>query len=202
MLPYTQVRNVPVPSESNSGLHGSVRFVVAEFEHGCACGIERHSFGLRLVSAPLNAGIGRYPTIQRPDRNRMHPHWRRHYCGCNCWARETRNRRLHRRIRRCAAVAASRREITRPFSTQREVVFEHIETFGAVLGNNSGSASVVNNVIAYQAVMAVVNRYSPLRRSINRIADKCELIPFAGVSWDRNRGGSESRNGRFGWCQI
>src|SRR5262249_51444278 len=74
---------------------------------------------------------------------------------------------LAARIRQRPAIAAARCEISRPFNTHCEVVFKHVETLGTVLGNNSGSASFVNHVIAYQTVMAVVNRDSPLRSSVN-----------------------------------
>src|SRR5262249_43077976 len=79
-------------------------------------------------------------------------------------------------VRRRPAVAASRSEISGAFDAQSEVMVEDIETLGAVLGDNTGSSRVVDNVIADETVMAVMNRDAPLWGPIYSIADERELI--------------------------
>ena len=75
-----------------------------------------------------------------------------------------------------AAVAAARRELARALGAQREVVLEHVEALGAVLGHDARAARVVDDVVLNEPVVAVVNGDAPLRRVVDRVADQRELV--------------------------
>src|SRR5207247_7292440 len=61
-------------------------------------------------------------------------------------------------------------------SSHREVVVEHVEALRAVVGDNAGAMSVVNDVVLNEPVMAVMDGDSPLRSAVDSVADQRELV--------------------------
>src|SRR5881392_3053587 len=63
-------------------------------------------------------------------------------------------------------------------------MLEHVIALRAILGDHARAMSVVDNIVLSKPVVAVMDRHTPLRRTIDRVADKRELVAVSrGLTW-------------------
>ena len=129
-----------------------------------------------LVSAPLNAGVRTLPRPRRqcePERLRIGGD-----IVTNVVVRssEPETRPLDAHIQRRATVAPAQQGLTPPGGSNGEVMVEHIKALAAILGGDSSAACVVDDVVLDEAIVAAMDRDTPLGCTLDGIPDERELV--------------------------